>query len=73
MVSALPICYFDVTTNIALSYKLSDIAIVIFDKKDSTLKVINTMRQDISKQYKRKFAKSIIIKKNLDLILKEVY
>ena len=31
------------------------------------------MRQDISKQFKRKFAKSIIIKKSLDLILKEMY
>jgi len=69
----LPICYFDVTTSIELSYKLSDIAIVIFDKRDNTLKVINTMRQDISKKHKRKFAKSIIIKKSLDSILKEVY
>ena len=49
LTSALPICYFDVITNISLSYKLSDIAIVIFDKKDNTLKILNTMRQDISK------------------------
>ena len=44
LVSSLPICYFDVVTNFDLSYKLSDIGIVIFDKRDNTLKILNTMR-----------------------------
>lgn len=47
--SALPICFFDVISSYDLSYKLEDTKIVIFDKKDNTLKVFNTLKQEVNK------------------------
>ena len=41
--SALPLCFFDVDTTFDLSYKKSDTEIVVFDKRDNSLKIFNTI------------------------------
>ena len=47
--SALPLCFFDVNTSYDLSYKLEDTKILIFDKKDNSLKIFNTLKQEVNK------------------------
>ena len=47
--SALPLCFFDVISNFDLSFKLSDTLVVIYDKRDNTLKIFNTLDQEVNK------------------------
>lgn len=39
----LPIAYFDIDTSYDISFRLSDLAIIGYDKKDDSLKMINTL------------------------------